>query len=146
MNRELSEELFKTQTGFCSDPGLLVLRSWKVVSSSYPLLEVDFFADGREPIRVKMLCDNWDELPPSVDLLDTKGVPLPKFPQGIGHSIFNNSAHPRTGRPFLCTPGIREYHEHSSHVGDSWDNHKNKSAFDLGGILTQIWRAWGESQ
>jgi len=146
MNRDLSEALFKDQTKFCSDTTLLLVRSWRVVSASYPSLEVEFFADGRFPIRVKLLCDEWDELPPSIDLLDQNDVPLPRFPQGQGHSVFNNSAHPRTQRPFLCIPGVREYHEHSSHIGDSWDNYKSKSGYDLGGILTRVWSAWKNSQ
>ena len=146
MNRELSEELFKANTKFCGDGTLLSVRSWLVVSCSYPVIEVEFSIAGRESVRAKLMCDEWDELPPSVDLLDSKGIPLPRFPQGIGHNVFNNSAHPKTGRPFLCTPGVREYHTHSSHIGDSWENYRNKDGFDLGGILTQTWNAWKKSQ
>lgn len=145
MHRDLSEALFREQTKFCGDATLLKLRAWKVITCAYPLLEVEFSSDGRVPVRVKMNCDNWDESPPSVDLCDSNGTPLPKFPQGRGHSVFNNSPHPRTGRPFLCTPGIREYHQHSSHVNDSWENYKTKSGFDLGGIITQTWNAWKAS-
>ncbi len=140
MHKELSEELFKEQTKFCYDDNLLKLRSWRVVARSYPTLEVEFSADGKSTIRVKMTCDDWDELPPSVELLDSSGAPLRPYPQGQG--VFNNSAHPKTGKPFLCTPGVREYHQHTSHISDSWDNYKTRSGFDLGGLLTQIWNAW----
>ncbi len=146
MNSELSEEIFKIQTKFCSDATLLSVRSWKIVTLSFPRMEVEFSSNGRPPIIIKMLCDEWDDLPPSIDLLDQTGTPLAKFPQGQGHSVFNNSLHPITKRPFLCIPGVREYHEHSSHISDKWDNYKNKSGYDLGGILTRVWSAWKSSQ
>jgi len=146
MNHELSEEIFKNGTRFCQDEALLSVRSWRVVSVTYPVLEIEFAYEGRSTIRVKMLCNDWDELPPSVELLDKEGVPLAQFPVGKGHSVFNNSSHPRTQRPFLCIPGVREYHEHTSHVSDTWENYKNKSGYDLGGILTRTWDAWKNSE
>lgn len=147
MNREISERLFLAETRFCENEKLLASRRWVVVVRTYPVVEVQFSADGRSTVRARAVCDDWDDVPPSVDLLDAEGTPLAKFPQGIGHSVFNNSAHPRTGRPFLCVPGIREYHEHGSHLSDKWDNYKNKkSDYDLGGILTRVWDAWMRSQ
>jgi hypothetical protein len=38
--------------------------------------------------------------------------------------------------------GAREYHTHSSHVNDLWDNYKHRGGYDLGGILHQLWSAW----
>lgn len=147
MNRELSERLFLGETAFCDNPTLLEARGWVVHVRSYPTLDIQFSAKEMVPIRVRAICDDWDDLPPSVDLLDEAGTPLARFPQGIGHSVFNNSAHPRTKRPFLCIPGIREYHEHGSHLSDKWDNYKNrKSDYDLGAILTRIWDAWRRSK
>jgi hypothetical protein len=41
--------------------------------------------------------------------------------------------------------GVREYHTHSSHVSDAWENYKTKSGYDLGGVITQVWRAWQQA-
>lgn len=147
VNRELSERLFLAETGFCENRKLMETRGWVVLVRAYPTLDVQFSAEGKATIRMRALCEDWDDLPPSVELLDEAGTPLPRFPQGIGHSVFNNSAHPRTKRAFLCIPGIREYHEHGSHLSDKWDNYRNKkSDYDLGAIVTRIWDAWKRSK
>ncbi len=144
MNELLSKSLFEEQTEFCTDAKLLSLRNWKIVIRSYPILEVEFLSSIRNNIRVRMNCDNWDESPPSTVLLDDNDRPLREYPRG--HGLFNNSPHPIFGRPFICSPGSLEYHQHQSHVNDLWDNYRGKTGYDLGGILTQIWNAWNESK
>jgi hypothetical protein len=27
-------------------------------------------------------------------------------------------------------------------VADVWDNYKSRAGYDLGGVITQVWRAW----
>ncbi|MES2304296.1 MAG: putative metal-binding protein [Gemmatimonadota bacterium] len=56
--------------------------------------------------------------------------------------VFNGGAHPATGRPFVCMRGSREYHAHPSHIAELWEGIRRSSAYDLGGILTQLWHAW----
>jgi hypothetical protein len=92
-----------------------------------------------------MVCDNWNELPPSVELLEADGTAMMAIPQGPT-GVFNASAHPVTRKPFICMAGSREYHTHSSHTTDLWDNYKDKSGYDLGDILGQLWSAWLKSQ
>jgi hypothetical protein len=116
-------------------------RGWRIVTAAYPILAVEFAAPGRVPMRVRLSCDEWDTLPPSVTFHSTDGAALATLPTSPG-SQFNNSAHPSVGRPFLCMAGSREYHTHTSHLGDLWDNYKARPGYDLGGLLTQIWRAW----
>jgi len=41
--------------------------------------------------------------------------------------------------------GVREYHTHPSHTGDVWENYKDRSGYDLGGLLTQVWRVWQQA-
>jgi hypothetical protein len=123
---------------------LLKIRGWTLNSKDYPVLDVTFVKDVNKG-RVRMLCDNWDELPPSIAFLDpVSGAELQAVARDAA-GVINNSAHPLTGRPFICSPGSREYHTHESHVADVWDNYKNKPGFDLGGILTKTWRAWKKS-
>ncbi len=114
-------------------------------SRAYPLLDVAFIAAGRRTLRLQLHCEDWNELPPSIALLDVDGSLTSQPPTGPT-GVFNNSAHPATGRPFICMAGAREYHTHSSHIGDHWSNYKLRSGYDLGGIVSQIWSAWLKSQ
>lgn len=43
-------------------------------------------------------------------------------------------------RPFLCVPGVREYHECSGHSGDSWFLHRGTKPSILVHILTMLQR------
>ena len=42
--------------------------------------------------------------------------------------------------PFLCIPGVREYHEHPAHSGDSWLLHKGSGEGTLYFLLNTIYR------
>jgi hypothetical protein len=139
MNEVAAKALFDAEM-----PALLSLaklRGWEVHSAAYPLVDVTFVSTERMPLRVQMHAPDWNDTPPSVALLLPSGdlCPSEKLPQ---HNMFNRSAHNVTGKPFICSPGTKEYHTHSSHLNDPWDNHRGKSRNNLPGILTQIWNAW----
>ena len=40
--------------------------------------------------------------------------------------------------PFLCLPGVREYHEHPGHTGDSWLLHRGRGEGTLYFLLEQL--------
>lgn len=143
MNRTASQALFEDQIKHL-EGATLDSRKWRVFSRAFPLLDVAFEHDGRIPMRVQMHCDDWNELPPSIILATIDGDPLKPLPTGPT-GIFHQGPHPKTGRPFICMAGAREYHTHDSHLADLWDNYKNRSGYDLGGILHQIWSAWMKS-
>jgi len=124
---------------------LCLARGWTVLATAYPVLEVEFSAPTREPIRLRARCDSWDSVPVSLEWLDAEGGALANIPQGPGGQL-NNSSHPQTGRPFVCMAGVREYHTHPSHLGDSWDNYRGRPGYDLGGVITQVWRAWQKAK
>lgn len=42
--------------------------------------------------------------------------------------------------PFLCLPGVREYHDNPAHTGDSWLLHRRSGEGSLHFILEQIWK------
>jgi hypothetical protein len=136
----VSKRLFDDAVSKLGKP-LLTLREWSINSADYPILDVTFGASGTSPFRLRLQCDDWDDQPPSIVFLTLEGEPRDSITQDP-KGIFNASNHELTGRPFVCTPGSREYHTHSSHLTDDWSNYKNKSDFDLGGILTKLWRAW----
>jgi hypothetical protein len=140
MNKALSEAVFDEQTKNLADPRLLKVRMWVINEINYPIVDITFQRPGRRPFRVRLKCDKWNSEPPPIELLSEGGSYLSRLPSGSG--VLNQGPHPTTGRPFICSPGALEYHIHSSHVTDHWENYKGKSSFDLGGIITQIWNAW----
>lgn len=144
MNSVAAKALFDAAVAGLGDR-LLKARGWVVHSRAWPSFEVSFCSDQRQELRVRLGCDDWNDMPPSVDLLAPDGRPLTALPNqrsGPTATIFNGSPHPRTNRPFVCMIGVREYHEHPSHVNDLWSNYKSLDSYSLGEIVTQLWRGW----
>jgi hypothetical protein len=122
-------------------PALAARRGWLLHALDFPLIDCSFTAPGRTTLRLRLQCDNWNDLPPSVGLHNADGsflTAMPNNPTGV----FNMGPHPSTNRPFVCMRGAREYHTHPSHIADAWENLKSNSSYSLGGILTQLWNAW----
>jgi hypothetical protein len=46
--------------------------------------------------------------------------------------------HPVTHKPFLCLRGVREYHEHPQHSGDSWLLYRTEMS--LFSVIMALWR------
>lgn len=139
MRSDLAKALFDNQVARLS-PRLLKLRGWTVLGRDYPMLDILFEGEGRQPLRLRFLFDDWDANPPSVELLSKGGGALANIPQSPGrqfHAGFGGGT-----KPFICMAGIREYHAHPQHRPDSWDNYRGTSDFDLGGIVTKVWSAW----
>lgn len=107
---------------------------------------------GGRTIPVMTVCAridywNFDIWPPSVTFLD----PLTREPaQPAVRAIDRVSPseardalidqHPQTLLPFLCLPGIREYHSHPQHSGDNWLLHRHRREGDLAVICERLWR------
>jgi len=47
-------------------------------------------------------------------------------------------AHPPHQIPFLCLPGVREYHAHPAHSNDPWLTHRGNGEGSLGFIIDQL--------
>lgn len=138
MHELASRELFNKQTK--SLVRIAAMRDWSVFTIEFPIIDVGFSAPNND-IRIRMTCNDWNALPPSIEFFNFSGeylLTIRKDPKGV----FNKSNHPRTGRPFICMVGSLEYHTHPSHTADLWSGHKGKPGNDLGGILTQVWNAW----
>ncbi|CCF97126.1 conserved hypothetical protein [Ralstonia solanacearum K60] len=144
MHELLSQRLFSEQVKHLT-PRLAQSRGWVLHQVSYPILDCEFQAEGRAPLRLRFNCQNWNTQPPSIDLLDSTGAYLHQLP-GVLPTVFNTSAHPTTGRPFICMRGSLEYHTHTSHLSDHWESLRTSGDYTLGGILTQLWYAWQNGQ
>jgi hypothetical protein len=126
-------------------------RNWTVISAQYPVLDVMFGHPARAPLRLRFTCDGWDDLPPSIEILASDGQPIPsnrgpnhpyEYVFAGGMSIYNSGPHEQTGRPFICMRGSRQFHTHSGHRAEVWDNYRGQSGNDLLGLLEQLWRVW----
>jgi hypothetical protein len=138
-----SRTLFEQERrGFTAE--VAAARGWEFLKVEYPIIDVLFSAPGRTPLRLRMVCDDWNEKPPSFELLAADGTPhaSPWPPGGNPTSVFHPGQHEKTGRPFICMRGSREYHVHSSHTNDLWDSHRTSQDNTLGGLLHQVWMAW----
>jgi hypothetical protein len=76
----------------------------------------------REAMLVARLdCDNYDTDPVSVaftkDWAATTELPFEDWPKGRGIV----QQHHETGKPFVCRPGVREFHAHIQHGDEPWD-------------------------
>lgn len=149
MHNLVSQALFEDQVkGF--ESRLAESRGWVFHQTEYPLIDVTFTAPelNRTPLRLRLHCENWNERPISVELMDAEARLLPSANPPRSEilpnpsAIFHPGPHPNTGRPFICMAGTLEYHTHPNHVNDHWDGYRNKAGFDVGGLLTQIWHGW----
>lgn len=108
-----------------------------VHNRTHPIL--DLTVHHSKDLRLRFQANDWDDLPPSIELLNSDGT-LCSIPMPGG--IFHQGPHPNTGRPFICMRGCREYHTHSSHLNDVWNNYRSQEGMNLVGILMQLANAW----
>lgn len=139
MNQTLSKAIFEKETKELNGR-VAQVRGWKVHELNYPIVDITFIRAGRKSFRVRMKCQDYDEQPPSIEFLTDDGNHLMAIPTGT--NVINPGLHETTKRPFVCSPGSLEYHTHSGHISDKWDNYRGTANYDLGGILTQIYHAW----
>lgn len=140
MHPALAKANFDRDVALLTDK-FLANRGWVVQERTFPVLDVTFA--GSRPLRVRLTCDDWDELPPSAELLDPSGRHLVQHE--IPGGIFNAGGHPITGRPFVCMRGFREFHNHSSHLAEVWETYRGQDGMNLPGLLDQLSVGWRKS-
>lgn len=95
---------------------------------------------------IRLTYENYDLWPPSLTFIDalTREPTKPHVaaviptPEGLRNVLIDG--HPLTQKPFLCLPGIREYHSHPQHTGDDWLLHRAGGEGSLSVICDRIWR------
>jgi hypothetical protein len=144
-------------------------RGWFLAHAEFPKALVVLAAPQVKPpavvTGVAFDYTNYDAAPPSVMLVNAfTGVPykaselptalnralpnqelsLPGMPEGqklmVGAAQAYMQALGQDDVPFLCLPGVREYHEHPAHTGDAWDLHRASGAGRLVRLLDVIYR------
>jgi hypothetical protein len=137
-----------------------------LVKAEYPEAFVVFGTPQLKPPAIvfgaSLDFTNYDLWPPSVRLVDPfTGVPykagelptvlsrlVPASSEMLEQGIPAGSAVPQAlmqshspeDAPFLCLPGVREYHEHPAHSGDSWMLHRKGPEGTLHFLLEQLYK------
>lgn len=127
-------------------------RGWILMGVSNLTVDVAFVAmmaigDLQVPTitaSIRLSYDNYDLWPPSLTFTDPRtgepSNPVVTAPDTVDGQVRNVLlAHP-DGQPFLCVPGVREYHNHPQHTGDDWLLHRNDGAGKLAVICDIVWR------
>ena len=57
---------------------------WTVVQVEYPMFDVIFNHRRLAPLRLRLNCVGWDELPPSIELLNADGSHVAAAPPNVG--------------------------------------------------------------
>lgn len=113
-------------------------RGWWLLKEEFPVVEIAF-ATPNAPLpllafAVRIDFTNFDLWPPSVILIEPfRGQPLSTIdqvlapmgrltPAGILPLVQAHTGKP----PFICLPGVREYHQHPAHDGDDWLLHRGR--------------------
>lgn len=141
-------------------------RGWWLLQAEFPQVLVAFAAPQLTPsavvLGVKLDFSNYDLEPPSVVLVNpftrlpyrARDLPtnLPRrqpvelpfgaapFPVQMIQAVPLMQALEPDEVPFLCVPGVREYHQHPAHTGDSWLNHRGTGEGSLFHILNIIYQ------
>lgn len=101
---------------------------------------------------VKIDYTNWDVEPPSIKPIDPftdTFLPreevlinfLQKGEQSNGlFNVIDLLQGNKDVMPFFCFPGVKEYHNHAAHSGDSWMLHRNKGEGELSVIIEQLYK------
>jgi hypothetical protein len=113
-----------------------VARGWWLMWAEFPKLLMAFVTPKVKPAAVVFgaLVDftNFDIWPPSVRIVDPfteQPYPAGQLPVGFfrrpsgadeaSPPLSIVQVHP-PALPFVCLPGVREFHDHPSHTGDYW--------------------------
>lgn len=144
-------------------------RGWFLLEAAFPEALVMFVATGVKPAAVAaaVLLDftDYDLQPASVRFVDpftrrllnrqelNLNMLRKQIPPGVdpamagllaqqGQLAMSDmiQANGLTDPPFVCLPGVREYHDNPAHSGDPWLLHRNSGEGSLAFILDKIWQ------
>jgi Predicted metal binding domain len=120
---------FRDAAGYQQGRGVVMIKA------EYPEMIISFFAVQLKPaalvFTVKFNFENYDMEPLSVRFIDLfTGNALPKeanlfYKTSVPGQLANFCQKDEQQLPFLCLPGVKEYHDHPAHTGDSWLLHRN---------------------
>jgi hypothetical protein len=158
VDREVSREKLLRELELWRANAMHRERGWILLDVDQDALAVElaFLAQistsvgsGALPIvacAIRLTYENYDLWPPSLTFISafTREPIRPHVrayqggPQAPRDVVIDS--HPETNNPFLCLAGIREYHTHPQHTGDSWLLHRHLGEGSITTICDRIWR------
>ena len=154
---EVTKRKFKNELALWKSQNVLQERGWLILSEdeSIPHVELALLAGVTTggPIKkldvvvcaVRINYENYDLWPPSLSFIDvfTREFRPPQVRAFLntieGPRDVLVDGHPSSNRPFLCLPGIREYHTHPQHTGDEWHLHRATKEGSISVICERLW-------
>ncbi|MBL7771542.1 MAG: hypothetical protein JNM95_01625 [Chitinophagaceae bacterium] len=154
----VSKEKFDRELNlFLSNKGEYIKRGIILVDAIFPSIDFIFLAQKLTPMAVvfavRVNFNNYDVEPPSVTFIDPLSkLPIPAmkclthFQKRIGLDP-NGQIQTQAllqfetpfSKPFLCFAGIREYHNHPFHTGDSWLLYRKRGEGTLSFIIEALY-------
>lgn len=135
MHEALAKANFDQDVAALSEAMVRDLRL-TIHQKSFPILDVTVGYE-KKPIRFSFQCDDWNDKPPSIKILNLDGSRWTGAPS-VPSTIFHGGAD-----SFICMTGSREYHgPPGNHTQDVWDNYKGQSGMSIVGILLRLINAW----
>ena len=162
MEPEVSQIKFREEIGDFHK----IRNDWRekgvfLIHEDYPIVEFMFTTPKLNPpaiaFAVRIDFTNYDIEPPSLKficpftkrMLNRQEILLKffqiKIPDNVNPNvpIQNQIQHQDllqgNENPFFCIPGVKEYHDHPAHSGDSWLLYRTKGEGRLGFILDQLY-------
>ena len=152
---------------FCAHEAAHRRRGCFLLDATFPQVFVAFAAPRLKPAALvgAVVIDftDYDLQPPSVTFVDpftreslrsadmtmqmVRRPPMPGMPPEMFEGLLTSGqlqpslmiqTHGPDERPFLCLPGVREYHEHPAHTGDAWLLHRASGSGSLHFLVEQI--------
>lgn len=152
--REVSQaKLDEELTQWHANSAVYRRRGWLLLSARDLEVEIAFVGTvslGEQQLpaitaAIRLSYDNYDLWPPSLTFIDVHtGAPAYPIVRALdrvdGGDVRNVLLDHPNGRPFLCLPGLREYHSHPQHSGDDWLLHRSSGAGRLAVVCDRVWR------
>lgn len=155
---EISRQKLRREVERWKTRGPHLERGWLLLRYDENLLTLELAFAARVSINVgsaplpvlvcgvRLTYENYDLWPPSLAFID----PLTRDPSRPHVRAFQGTpsgprdvlidVHPETQQPFLCVPGIREYHSHPQHTGDDWLLYRDRGDGSVSTICDRVWR------
>lgn len=103
-------------------------------------LLVPYQPTADQEFLVRLRCDGYDDVAPSFQFVDPANPDL-TGPQYWARMSGISYARGDAGEVVLCTPGVREYHQHQSHRAESHP----KSTWKLPRVIYLVWNYFNSS-
>lgn len=119
MDSEIVKRFFEADAQKINENvSLLTACRWKIIKIEFPIIAISMIHP--QSLKEYYFMFTYDDIPISLQVVNHDTflpAPFSEWPQGQ----YFLSEHSTTHKPFLCAPGIKEYHTHSSHSSEAFN-------------------------